>query len=173
MTAAFGTLISRPRSPPFSTSRAVITLVTLAIGSRVFTSRPHRTWPVAASASTAPLAFTPPGAPVTLIAGRMAGLATRRDGEGGTGTLVPAPAAAAGGGSGGAWGATWGAHATTPPVMAAPAINPAIRPLRRMRGNVPTCAQIRAYSSRQIAGRAAAEYHEPTVRGRKAGSATR
>ena len=145
MTAAFGTLISRPRSPRFSTSRAVITLVTLAIGRCVFTSRPHRTWPVAASASTAPLAFTPPGAPVTLIAGRMAGVATGRDGEGAAGTLVPTPAAAAGEGSGGAWAATVGAHATTPPVMAAPAINPAIRPLRRMRANVPTCAQIRAF----------------------------
>src|SRR3984957_9574750 len=144
MTAAFGTLISRPRSPRSSTSRAVITLVTLAIGRRVFTSRPHRTCPVAASASTAPLAFTPPGAPVTLIAGRMAGLATGRDGEGGAGTLVPTPAAAAaaaGWGIGGAWAATVGAHATTPPVMAAPAIHPAIPPPPRQSAHVSPFAQ--------------------------------
>src|SRR4029079_10468751 len=37
-------------------------------------SRPHRIWPVAASASTAPLAFTPPGAPATWIAGLTDGL---------------------------------------------------------------------------------------------------
>ena len=128
MTAAFGTRISRPRSPLFSTSSAVITLVTLAIGRFVFTWRPHRTWPVAASASTAPLAFTPLGAPVTLIAGRTAGLAAGLDGAGGAGTLVGAPAVAAGRGTGGAWAATVGAHATTAPIMAAPTISPAIRP---------------------------------------------
>ena len=43
--------------------------MTLAIGRSVSTSRPHNTWPVAASASTAPLAFTPPGAPATSIIG--------------------------------------------------------------------------------------------------------
>ena len=172
MTAAFGTRISRPRSPLFSTSRAVITLVTLAIGRCVFTSRPHRTWPVAASASTAPLAFTPPGAPVTLIAGRTDGRAAGRDGEGGAGTLVPAAAVAAGRGTAGAWAATVGAHATTPPIMAVPAINPAIRPLRRMTANVPTCAQIRTSGSRQDAGLAAVEHHEMTVSGRNPGQAT-
>src|ERR1700722_1173420 len=116
MTAAFGTLISRPRSPLFTTSRAVIPLVTLAIGRCVFTSRPHRTWPVAASASTAPLAFTPPGAPVTLIARRMAGLAAGWDGEGAAGTRVPAPAIAAGLGASGRWAAAGDVHAETPPM---------------------------------------------------------
>ena len=67
--AAFGTWISRPRSPLSSTSRAVITLVMLAMGRSVSMPRPHSTWPVAASASAALLAFTPPGAPVTLITG--------------------------------------------------------------------------------------------------------
>jgi hypothetical protein len=106
------------------------------------------------------LAFTPLGAPVTLIAGRAAGEAAGRDGEGGAGTLVPAAAAAAGRGTGGAWAATVGAHATTPPIMAAPAISPVIRPLRRMRANVPTCAQIRAFRPQQNAGPAEIDRRE-------------
>src|ERR1700722_9634368 len=166
MTAAFGTLISRPRSPLFSTSRAVITLVTLAIGRCVFTSRPHRIWPVAASASTAPLAFTPRGAPVTLIARRMAGRGAGRDGEGMAGTPVPARATA-GRGAGGAWAATVGAHATTPPIRAAAAASPAIRALKCMTANVPTRAQIRAFAYQQDTGRAIVEYHAMTVRERK------
>src|SRR5580692_9487076 len=77
--------ISRPRSPLWSTSRAVITLVMLAMGRSVSVSRPHSTWPVAASASTAPLALTPPGAPVTTIIGLGDGLGggPRSDGEAG------------------------------------------------------------------------------------------
>src|SRR5580704_3634090 len=59
--------------PLSSTTRAVITLVTLAIGRSMFRPRPHSTWPVAASASTAPLAFTPRGAPVTSITGLAGG----------------------------------------------------------------------------------------------------
>src|SRR5579859_6058261 len=51
------------------TTRAVITLVTLAMGRSVVIPRPHSTWPVAASARIAPLAFTPRGAPVTSISG--------------------------------------------------------------------------------------------------------
>ena len=103
---------------------------------------------MAASASTAPLAFTLLGAPVTLIAGWMAGLAHRLR----SGTAWPGPASAArrrgrGRGAGGAWAATVGPHATTPPIMAAPAISPAIRRLRCMTANVPTRAQILAFSS--------------------------
>src|SRR5580704_9616788 len=39
------------------------------MGSSAFIPRPHSTWPVAASARIAPLAFTPCGAPVTSISG--------------------------------------------------------------------------------------------------------
>jgi hypothetical protein len=51
-----------------------MTLVTLAMGRSVPGSRLQRTWPVDASAMTAPLALTPPGAPVTWIAGVTDGL---------------------------------------------------------------------------------------------------
>src|SRR5689334_15579111 len=51
-----------------------MTLVTLAMGRSVSRSRLHSTWPVAASASTAPLALTFLGAPVTWICGEMDGL---------------------------------------------------------------------------------------------------
>src|SRR5580692_11920794 len=66
----------------------------LAMGRSVSVSRPHSTWPVAASASTAPLALTPPGAPVTAIVGRGEG---RGDGErADEGARVRAPIAASG-----------------------------------------------------------------------------
>src|SRR6266705_5545812 len=62
---AFGTRIFRFRSPALITTRAVITLVTLPIGRSVFRSRLHSCVPVAASASTPPVALTPRGAPTT------------------------------------------------------------------------------------------------------------
>src|ERR1700744_3570945 len=46
-----------------------MTLVTLAMGRSVSTSRPHRTWPVSASTTIAPLALTPLGTPVTWSTG--------------------------------------------------------------------------------------------------------
>src|ERR1700734_2779626 len=61
------------RLPLWSTSRAVITFVTLAMGRSVVSPRPHRIWPVVASARIAPLAFTPPGVPVTWITGPAGG----------------------------------------------------------------------------------------------------
>ena len=127
MNAAFGTRIWRPRSPLSSTSRAVITLVTLAIGRSVSGSRAHKTWPVAASASTAPLALTPPGAPLTWITG----LADGRGLDGVAGALVraiadwlaagrelPSPAA--------------GAQAARPTAMTATAVSETTRTLSRM-----------------------------------------
>src|SRR5215471_2810882 len=57
MTAA-GTRISRPRSPARITTSAVMTFVMLPIGRSLSGSRLHSSVPVAASASTAPLAFT-------------------------------------------------------------------------------------------------------------------
>ena len=64
---AFGTRILRLRSPALITTSAVITLVTLPMGRSVFRSRLHSTVPVAASATTPPLALTARGAPVTRI----------------------------------------------------------------------------------------------------------
>src|ERR1700761_796016 len=46
-----------------------MTLVMLAIGRSVSGARCHSNWPVLASARMAPLAFTPLGAPLTLIVG--------------------------------------------------------------------------------------------------------
>ena len=124
-------------------------MVTLAIGRFVSTSRPHSTWPVAASASTAPLAFTPLGAPVTSIAGWTAGRGV--DGEAGTGvragTGTRAADVAVGVGTRGPWAGTPGVHAATPPITAVPiraalAASTTIRPLRRITVLVPTRIQI-------------------------------
>src|SRR5437764_799042 len=51
------------------------------MGRSALRSRLHSTWPVAASASTAPLALTPLGAPVTWICGETDGLGVA-DGRG-------------------------------------------------------------------------------------------
>src|ERR1700735_235225 len=66
---AFGTRIFLFRSPARITTSAVITLVMLPIGRSVSTPRLHSSVPVAASASTAPLALTRRGQPVTWLAG--------------------------------------------------------------------------------------------------------
>src|SRR5258708_20306438 len=60
---ALGTWICRPRFPARITTSAVITFVMLPIGLSVSRSRLHSRLPVAAFASTPPLAFTPLGAP--------------------------------------------------------------------------------------------------------------
>src|SRR6516162_1711992 len=80
MTAA-GTLISRPRSPAWITTSAVMTFVMLPIGRSVSGSRLHSTVPVAASASTAPLAFTSRGAPTTWTAAAAGPVAVLADAE--------------------------------------------------------------------------------------------
>ena len=70
-----GTVIFRSRFPAWITTSAVMTLVTLPIGRLVPASRPHSSWPVPASASSAPSAPTPAGAavarpPASMSAGR-------------------------------------------------------------------------------------------------------
>src|SRR3982074_561994 len=75
---AFGTWICRPRFPARITTSAVMTFVMLPIGLSAPRSRLHTRPPVAAFASTPPLAFSPVGAPVTCTprgAGRSACLA--------------------------------------------------------------------------------------------------
>src|SRR4249920_1545003 len=93
---AFGTRILRLRSPARITTSAVITLVTLPIGRSVFRSRLHSSVPVAASATTPPLAFTARGAPVTRMPSS-AGLGAAGDGLGGSGQVTGCTVAAAGG----------------------------------------------------------------------------
>src|SRR5580704_4357303 len=117
---------------------AVITLVTLAIGRSVSMSRPHSTWPVAASASTAPLAFTPPGAPATAIIG----LADGRGRDGVDGARVRAAAAACAGTGRGPCPAPVDVHAATPPVMAATAVSKTIHTLSRMTPALATSQEI-------------------------------
>src|SRR5262249_38944744 len=90
-------------------------------------SRPHRTWPVAASASTAPLAFTPPGAPVTWIAGLTDGLG--RDDV--AGERVGAIAACLAGDGGLSFPAA-GAQAARPTAITATAVSDTIGALSRM-----------------------------------------
>src|ERR1700735_4186994 len=83
---AFGTRIFLFRSPARITTSAVITLVMLPIGRSVSSPRLHSSVPVAASASTAPLAFTRRGMPVTGLAGEAgpaAGAADRAAGAAG------------------------------------------------------------------------------------------
>src|ERR1039457_1881612 len=80
-----GSCLSRP--PAWRTSKAVITLVTLAMGRSVAASRLHRTWPVAASTRIAPLAFTPAGAGGAQGGGLLVGAV----GLGPFGRRVPAP----------------------------------------------------------------------------------
>src|SRR4029077_15088988 len=58
---ADGTVIRRLRWPALITTSAVITLVMLAIGTSVFRSRLHSTWPLDATAIAAALACTPAG----------------------------------------------------------------------------------------------------------------
>src|SRR5215475_7155879 len=101
------------------------------MGRSVPRSRPHRTWPVAASASTAPLAFTLPGAPVTWIAGLTDGLG--RDDV--AGERVGAIAACLAG-RGLCWPASAfpaaGAQATRPTAITATAVSDTIRALNRI-----------------------------------------
>src|SRR5215510_7022497 len=56
------------------TTRAVITLVRLAIGRTAYPAFAHSTWPVAASARMPALALTPRGAPVTSMCGPAGGV---------------------------------------------------------------------------------------------------
>src|ERR1700732_2087025 len=75
---AFGTWTCRSRYPARITTSAVMIFVMLPIGLSVPRSRLPRRPPVAAFASTPPLAFPPFGAPVTCTpggAGREAGVA--------------------------------------------------------------------------------------------------
>ena len=111
-------------------------MVTLAIGRSVARSRPHSSWPLAASASTAPLAFTPPGVPVTWITGLAGGrgradAAGGREGASAAGSGVPAVAACLAEGRGCSPLAA-GAHAATPTAMTATAGSETIRTLSRM-----------------------------------------
>jgi len=112
------------------TSRAVITLVTLAIGRSVSKPRLHNTWPVRASASTAPLAFTPCGAPVTSITGPAGGRGRGRT----TGARDRCAIAAACSDAGRARGpVSVAAHAAMlPPTMIAAAVTATIRTVSRM-----------------------------------------
>ena len=84
-------MIFRLRSPALITTSAVITLVMLAIGSSVFRSRLHSTWPVPATAMAAALASTPLG-PVTALA-RAAPARTSLAAEGGAVTVSARQAA--------------------------------------------------------------------------------
>src|SRR5450755_768541 len=121
-----GSCLSRP--PAWRTSKAVITLVTLAMGRSVAASRLHRTWPVAASTRIAPLAFTPAGAPATVIAGR-----TDSDGDGRGAADAPTRAATAGGDAVRRPGRAEAAvHAVAPPTTAATTIGATSRVLSRM-----------------------------------------
>ena len=61
-TTADGTVIVRFRLPALITTKAVITLVMLAIGRSVFRPRLHSSLPVAAFSTAADLAPTPAGA---------------------------------------------------------------------------------------------------------------
>src|SRR6476469_224914 len=102
------------------------------MGRSVPRSRPHRIWPVAASASTAPLAFTPPGAPVTWIAGLTdgRGLGLGLGLEGVAGGCVGAIAACLAG-RGLSFPAA-GAQAATPTAITATAASETIRALNRI-----------------------------------------
>src|SRR4051794_32266138 len=98
------------------------------MGRSALRSRLHSTWPVAASASTAPLAFTPLGAPATWICGETEGLGLA-DGadERGEAVLVARSAA------GLCWSPAVAAEqAVTLPTMAAAAVSATIRVLNRM-----------------------------------------
>src|SRR5580693_7965995 len=72
----FGTVISRFRSPAWITTSAVMTFTMLPIGRSVLRSRLHRTLPVAAFASAAPLTLIPDG-PASGLAAAV-GVAVRR-----------------------------------------------------------------------------------------------
>src|SRR5947208_13555956 len=107
------------------------------MGRSVPRSRPHSTWPVAASASTAPLAFTPPGAPVTWITGLTDGLGLDgvADGRAGAitarlaGRALSFPAA--------------GEQAARPTAITATAVSETIRALNRIPIALP-CRRVRA-----------------------------
>src|SRR5689334_7777109 len=102
-----------------------MTLVTLAMGRSVSRSRLHSTWPEAASASTAPLALTFLGAPVTWICGVTEGLGVA-DGRG-VAAIVASLAA------GLAWPpAVVAEQAVRLPAMAAAAVSETIRILLRI-----------------------------------------
>src|SRR5690348_835837 len=104
-----------------------MTLVTLAMGRSALRSRLHSTWPVAASASTAPLALTFLGAPATWIRGEMDGLGVAGVADG-RGVAVVASRAA-----GLAWPPAVAAEqAVRLPAVAAAAISETIRVLLRI-----------------------------------------
>ena len=98
------------------------------MGRCVSGSRAHSTWPVLASASTAPLARTPAGAPAVSITGPAG-----RDGDG-RGRARPrvaiameCPAAARG-----AWPAAVSAHAPAPQARTAATVSATIGALSRI-----------------------------------------
>src|SRR5690349_24968922 len=107
------------------------------MGRSVPRSRPHRIWPVAASASTAPLACTPPGAPATWITGLTDGLGW----DGAAGGLVGAITACLPG-RGLSFPAA-GAQAATPTAITATAVSETIRALNRIPLAVP-CRRVHA-----------------------------
>src|SRR5579875_3698921 len=115
-------------SPLCSTSSAVITLVTLAIGRWVVAWRAHSTWPVLASASTAPFAFTPPGAPAVLICGLADGL-----GDGVTATRVGLAVAAGVCAGRDPCDVAGAAHAATIPTLTIPTVSETTRAANRMK----------------------------------------
>jgi hypothetical protein len=115
-------------------------LVTLAIGRWVLAAWAHSTWPVAASASTAPSALTPPGAPATSIAG----LASDRSGDGLGDADPPAARVAVPVGTG-IWAdadpALWAGdpHAAAAAMLVAATASEAIRNLNRIQAMVSVC----------------------------------
>src|SRR5689334_13451177 len=136
------------------------------MGRSVPRSRPHRIWPVAASASTAPLAFTPPGAPVTWIAGLTDGLG--RDGVAGgcvgAGGRVGAIAACLAG-RGLSFPAA-GAQAVTPMAITATAVSETIRALNRIPLALP-CRRVRARTRGRDPVRSVIKEPQPAGTGRE------
>src|SRR5689334_12204333 len=93
------------------------------MGRSALRSRLHSTWPVAASASTAPLAFTLPGAPATWICGETDGLGVAGGADGRGVTVIVARSAA-----GLCWPPAVAAEqAVRLPTMAAAAVSETIR----------------------------------------------
>src|ERR1700722_3824267 len=130
--------------PLSRTTRAVITLVTLAMGRSVFIPRLHSTWPVAASARIAPLAFTPCGVPVTSISGPDGEWLGRGAGAGDprASAAVAPPAARA------PDPVSVTAHAVMPPPMTTAAVVSAtIRPVSRMAWLAPATVDRQAWSA--------------------------
>src|SRR3954452_23994475 len=103
-----------------------MTLVTLAMGRSVPRSRLHSSWPVAASARTAPLALIPLGAPDAWMAGVTDGLGLAVAADGRAVPLVALVALVASLAAGWSWPAA-DVQAVTPAVMTATAVSATIR----------------------------------------------